>query len=286
MRARDLMACLLLPCGAAPAASTPAAFHLTPQGAIVVPVVVNGARPVPFILDTGSNTSVVSDDLASALGAPVVARTTMASAGGQRDALVARIEHLEMGGVRAHDLSMAIVPRDALDLPGLTTINGLRAQGIIGQDVLSRLRYTIDYRKRHIVWHDAGAPVPRRATVLDLQLQEDRFLVVLPQSRGVLRLVPDSGAETLVLFHEDGRGQPDVIPSGAPVGLTGLAGTRKAQPAIVRTLHIGSAVRTNMAALVVESEHASPSVDGLLPLHIFARVTFDGPGRQLLIEDR
>jgi hypothetical protein len=44
----------------------------------------------------------------------------------------------------------------------------------------------------------------------------------LPQGRGELRLVPDSEAETLVLFHENGRGQPDVIPAGAPVGLTGL----------------------------------------------------------------
>jgi hypothetical protein len=67
--------------------------------------------------------------------------------------------------------------------------------------------------------------------------------------------------------------------------LTSLAGSRPARLAVVDALRIGSRTLMNVAALVVGREEGSPAADGLLPLHIFARVTFNGPERQLFIED-
>jgi hypothetical protein len=54
----------------------------------------------------------------------------------------------------------------------------------------------------------------------------------------------------------------------------------------VRALRVGSATLMDVPAVIVGRECDSPSVDGLLPLHIFARVTFNGPERQLFIEER
>jgi hypothetical protein len=54
----------------------------------------------------------------------------------------------------------------------------------------------------------------------------------------------------------------------------------------VRALRVGSTTLTDVSAAIVGRECGSPPVDGLLPLHIFARVTFNGPERQLFIEGR
>jgi hypothetical protein len=200
--------------------------------------------------------------------------------------LVARIEHLAMGEVTASGVLMTIAPADAFNLPDIAA-GGQKVQGVIGQDVLAVLRYTIDYGKRRIVWHDGNVQVPRRADVFDLEPQNDRFVVLLPQNDRVLRLVPDTGAETLVLFQSDDRTQPRVARTHhESAGLTSLTGTRAARPAVVRALRVGSTTLMDVAAMIVGREPGSPLVDGLLPLHIFARVTFNGPGRQLFIEGR
>ena len=279
-----LAVCFFIPAAAAASESDALPFRLTPQGAIIVPVAINGSRPVSFLLDTGSNGSVVSERLAASLGLRAAAKTTMVSASEQKEALVARIEHLTLGTVGASDVLAALAPAEALSLPDTAAL-GCRVEGVIGQDVLGRLRYTIDYRARRIHWRASSADPPRRASRFALEPQDDRFLIRLPQEHRELRLVPDTGSEALVLFQpaetiaERARTDP-------AVALTGLAGTRSAWRAVVRKLHVGDTILTELPAVVVDSKAGPTTVDGLLPLHFFARVTFDGPERQLFIEPR
>jgi predicted aspartyl protease len=284
MRVLAVLGLLLVHSFAAASPSVPLPFHLTHQGAIIVPTSLNGTRPALFMLDTGSNGSVISEPLASALGAKVVAKTTMMSASGRKDALVVKIGHLAVGGVSAHGVLMTLASPDAFNLPDLAT-SGHHVQGVIGQDVLGTLRYTIDYRRQIIFWHEAAAGIPPRATVFELESQQDRFVALVPQGRRVLRLVPDTGADTLVLFQGEGGTLPTATAS-EPAEVTGLAGTRPAQRAVVRALQVGSITLMDVSAAIVNREGDSPPLDGLLPLHIFARVTFNGPERQLFIENR
>jgi predicted aspartyl protease len=279
----DGLALLLIHSFAAASPAVPLPFHLTAQGGIIVPAIVNGIGPVSFMLDTGSNGSVISEPLALALGAKAVAKTTLMSASGRRDALVVRIEHLAVGGVSTQDLQMTVVSPDAFNLPDLAA-SGRNIQGVIGQDVLGALRYTIDYAQRRIVWHDAAARIPAHATVLELESQDDRLVARVPQDHHVLRLVPDTGAETLVLFQHGGSIPPTVSLANEPVELTGLTGTRNARRVVVRAFRVGSTLLTDVPAVMVKSECDATALDGLLPLHLFARVTFNGPEHQLLIE--
>jgi len=266
------------------AATAELPFRLTPQGAIIVPVTINGSAPVSFLLDTGSNGSVVSDRLAASLGLRAVARTTMLSASEQKEALVAGIEELTLGPVAARNVLATLVTPGDLHLPDTAAL-GCTVQGVIGQDVLSSLRYTIDYQARRIYWRDASADAPRRASRFALEPQGDRFLIRLPQEHHELRLVPDTGSEALVLF-QNGETISDPVASGTAIGVTGLAGTRAARRAIVRKLRVGDTTLTELPAVVVHGDGGPAPVDGLLPLHLFARVTFDGPERRLFIEPR
>lgn len=287
MSASDLAILFVLHCSALATPSSPVAFDLTPQGAIIVPVNVNGTAPALFLLDTGANGSAISGSLASKIGASVVAKTTVVSAAGRHEAMVVRIEHLAIGGVIADGVLATLASSEALDLPDLAA-RGVRVDGVIGQDVLAGLRYTIDYRARNIIWHRATETLPAHdAAAFELERTDDRFVAVIPQNEHSLRLVPDSGAEALVLFQDGNRPRHGVrlVPESAP-RLSGIAGSRFARSAILRTLRVGSTLFTDVPALIVEPEHSSESLDGLLPLHLFARVTFNGPDRQLLIEAR
>jgi len=281
----DGLALLLIHSFAAASPPVPLPFHLTAQGGIIVPAIVNGSGPVSFMLDTGSNGSVISKQLASTLGAKAVAKTTLMSASGRRDALVVRIEHFSVGGVSADDVLMTVASPDAFNLPDVAT-SGRNVQGVIGQDVLGALRYTIDYAERRIVWHGTAAIVPARATVLELESQDDRFVARVPQDHRVLRLVPDTGAETLVLFQRGGSIPPSATFANESVELTGLTGSRDARRAIVRAFRVGSILLMDVSAVIVGGDCDSTPLDGLLPLHLFARVTFNGPEHQLLIETR
>jgi hypothetical protein len=53
----------------------------------------------------------------------------------------------------------------------------------------------------------------------------------------------------------------------------------------MRELKVGTAMLQNVAAVVVGRNSSEPEeADGLLPLHLFERVTFDGPNGVLILE--
>jgi predicted aspartyl protease len=251
-------------------------FELGDQGGVIVPVAVNGRGPYRFLLDTGSTHSAVSEALAGDLGAPVVARAVVGSAVGADERTVIRIDRLQHGVMAVTDVLASVVDLAGIDRAG--TIHG-----IIGQDVLASLHYTIDFRRRTVLWwpeaSDAG-----RGTAFVLEPSAGRFLVALPQPNTVLRLVPDSGAGALLLFEERNQGLPvSILPERAE--LRTLTARTTVRHGRLRTLHVGSTVLRDLAAVVVRRhESIAPDTDGLLPLHLFERVTFDGPRRILILE--
>ena len=161
---------------------------------IVLAVGLNGRGSFRFLLDTGSTHTAVSAATATAIAAPVVARAAMGSGAGSRDTLVVRIDSVTVGPIEATDLLASVVE---IGMAG----DGI--DGVIGQDALASVRYTIDYRQRRVAWWPDAAIVAH-GDPLALEPSHGRFLVTLDQRQSRLRLVPDSGADTLLLFDPDG----------------------------------------------------------------------------------
>lgn len=240
---------------------------------IVLAVRVNGRGPFRFLLDTGSTHTAVSAATASAIGPPVVARAAMGSAAGSRDTLVVRIDSVKVGTIDATGLLASVVELD-------TAGDGI--DGVIGQDALASIRYTIDFRQRRIVWWPDEAMMAR-GSFLTLEPSRGRFLVPLRQQRSLLRLVPDSGAEALLLFDPDRTLPVTQLP--APATLTTTSGATEVRLATVRELTIGTLLLRDIPAVVADRDRSEPDeVDGLLPLHLFDRVTVDGPQRRMIVE--
>lgn len=266
--------------GAAEAARPAAvAFQVGPHHEVVVPVLVNGTGPHPFALDTGSSHSSVARGLAERLGAPAVARALVSTPAGECTCAVVRLSSLSAGGLTATDVGATAVPDGRIDPAG-------RLVGVLGQDVLAAVRYTIDYERRTITWRDEA---PSAGIVLALQrTAHGTFLVDVPQPGGSARFVPDSGAETLVLFE---RGTaPPVVPvryDGDVVAVSTLAAVRTARAGRVADLWLGPLRWRNRQAIVLPlGDEPDAHGDGLLPLHAFARVTVDGPRATLTVVPR
>ena len=248
-------------------------------GEHVLPVVLNGRGPFAFILDTGSSHSFISETVAFELGAPAVAKSLVRSSIGSAMRPIVRVDRLEVGSVSTADVLASLVPDDTLDPAG-------RIAGVIGQDVLASRRYTIDLADRRVIWHAADDAVPSNATSFALQLVDGRFLVELPQrDSDTLLLVPDSGAEGLVLYRRDQRRLPPLMLSPGRTRLSTLTSKAEVQPIRLSELRVGPTNFVDLPAVLID-RHGTPArdADGLLPLHLFRRVTFDGPRRLFSVE--
>jgi predicted aspartyl protease len=255
------------------ASETP--FVLGNQGGIVVPVTLNGQGPFRMLLDTGATHSAITEDVVEALGSQVVARTNVISPTGSALRPIASINALEIGPIRVDLILPSVAPRGSFDRKA-------NIKGLIGQDVLAGLRYTLDFKRRVIEWHDRA---PRKDGIeVTLSFEHGRFMASLPQESETLRLVPDSGAGALVLFQTPSRRKITTAETGETVELSTGTGARPVRVVRVRALWVGKRVMRNLQAVTIDDDDVHPAGgDGLLPLHIFERVTFDGPARLLIL---
>lgn len=126
------------------------AFELAGPGgaALVVPVIINGRGPYPFVLDTGATVTCVDDGLASSLALPEVRGVigTAAGVGGEGGLRLVSVDSLSMGGVRAHELEACVI--DLEHLSGM----GLELDGLIGLNVLMEFRVTLDFQRNIVTF--------------------------------------------------------------------------------------------------------------------------------------
>lgn len=242
-------------------------------GQVTVGVAVGGTAPRPWMIDTGSSRSAVNETLAARLKLPTVARTEVVTASGSDVRAVVRLPNVTVGGVAsAADLMAMVLPDDRL--PGV--------QGLLGQDFLGKFHYTLDYRRGRFEW---GSREEAGGERLRLQPAEGRFLVDLPRDIGApLRMVPDSGATALVLFRKAGLVGVPVIAASGRLELRGVSGDRAAPALRVPGLRVGSRLLRDLPAAVLEVPENEAWPDGLLPLHLFDRVTFDASGGYLIVD--
>jgi hypothetical protein len=236
----------IVPAAAADHPRTAVPIAVDAQGGVLVDVRVNDAGPFPFLIDTGASRSIVSDDLARELGAPVVARSEVVSSAGSDMRFVVRLRSIAIASSQVDGVLAPVVPASRL------TQLRRGARGLVGQDFLSAFNYTLDYRRSRLTWDEpltCDAPGAVR-----LVPAEGRFLMALEDDRGTpLRMVPDSGAEVLVLFRAI---------AAAP------------------RLRVGAATVGDVKPLMVDRD--DPYADGLLPLHGFSSVSFASGGACLI----
>ena len=123
---------------------------------------------------------------------------------------------------------------------------------------------------------------------MPLQIRDNRLLVSLSQHDGdphPLALVPDSGSDALVLFTH-AQDKLRLIPLDVGV-LTSVSGSRLVHRVQLDALLVGRTRLRNPDAVLIDSrEPVEMMGDGLLPLHLFSRVTFNVGEGYMIVEPR
>jgi hypothetical protein len=176
-------------------------------GAITVPVEVNGVTGT-FILDTGAQRSVVTQEAVQHLGLardPWVG-TTMSGVGGIERRPNANPRSLSLGGVKLarhtlnHDtsLTVGILPR--------TRAGNLTIDGLLGRDFLSRLDLDLDLPSRRLTLYHvqgcAGRFLPWGGNYASIPVAtpaEDALVVAVTLDATPLHALLDTGAGASLL---------------------------------------------------------------------------------------
>ena len=276
LRIATLLATALSPAGIS-ATPEEIVLSLRPSGAVRVPVGINGRGPFVFLLDTGSSHSTVSREIVDRLALPVVAKARVSTPAGAQMQLIVRTGRVAIGNASLEGLMPSVVSLSELrELePGI--------DGVIGQDLLRLFDFTIDYRRKRLLW--TAEPGDERAR-LPLIRAGDRSLVQLPgRRRGApVLMVPDSGSEGFVIFERNGRTAVDVDYPDQVVEVTALGMRQVARGAVLRELQVGAVTLRNRPAVVLVREGSSAvEPDGLMPLHSFSSVAFNNSEGYLVV---
>jgi predicted aspartyl protease len=243
-----------------------------------VPVTINGRGPFPFVVDTGSNRTVVSDTLARQLRLPpsgllkVRAATNMTSAQG------VRVADLAVGHRRLTDFNAPVFTQD-----------NLGALGMLGIDAVADQRLEMDFRKKQMtLTHTLRRELEAGTLVVQARSRYGQLLLVDSWAETVpLYVIIDTGSEVTLgntamrTFLARRRQQVDVIAVSGD--------TAKADLGMLPELHIGQVIVRNQqvayADLYVFEQlglHGKPSMLlGMNTLRQCAKVSIDFPAREV-----
>ena len=115
---------------------------------VVVPVVLNGALPLKFILDTGVRTSILTQKTFSdILNLQYTRKYSISGPGGDKlvDAYVTNNVSIDLPGVSGKGHAMLVLAEDYLELRNYL---GTDVHGILGYELFSRFIVEIDYQKK------------------------------------------------------------------------------------------------------------------------------------------
>ncbi|MDX2276611.1 MAG: aspartyl protease family protein [Hyphomonadaceae bacterium] len=141
-RAADCIATTDLPVASETAALEAAVGRTTGDrtGRVVIPVSVNGGGPYRFIVDTGANRSVLSQDLASTLGLTPIGVGEVHSVHDVTPAPLVEVNTLQYGPVELQSRPMPLLQGPVL----------AGQDGLLGVDGMAGRRLILDFRRRCI----------------------------------------------------------------------------------------------------------------------------------------
>ncbi|OZA93986.1 aspartyl protease family protein [Altererythrobacter sp. H2] len=250
---------------------------------LTVPVMIEGQGPYDFLVDTGSEATVVTDRIQQQLG--------LRSAGNA--VVVGMASRVAVELVMLDGLEFAARVFDGLEAPLLAAHN-VGADGILGLDTLQDLRVLIDFRDNTIAVNDAAALGGNRG--YDIVIRARRKLGRLIITEATIdnvktAVILDTGAQTSIgnlALQNKLRARKRELVSNKDVngfdilGSIGVARSLKLDKMQINNLPIMFADGPAFAQLGLAGKPAM--ILGMRDLRIFDRVAIDFATRQILFD--
>jgi hypothetical protein len=278
--------CLFLPvfCGAQAVTQ----LRATNKGYLVVQVSLNGSGPYSFLLDTGSNRTLVRNELLETLrisqGTLVLAN--MATGVSYLHQTV--VPSVAVAGLAVHDLAI-----EGIDASQISRL-GESVEGVLGEDFLKHFDLLIDNRAKTLTLDDAsdlssslaGDHLPLSFSgTRDGHSTADRvvFDLKLPFSGQTAHFLMDSGTNYAMFFPTKILPNRGRITTGGT--LQTFSGSARCQADVV-TLEIGKNTLPDVGFAFCQGMRSNVDVDGLLPTNAFARLFISHSGAYAIANPR
>jgi hypothetical protein len=218
---------------------------------LVEGVYVNGHGPYRFLLDTGSNTNLIDEKLAQSIGLKASFRSELASSTGVTVAPGSNDVQVVLDSQKSE-------PQKFLFLRLAFHDRWPDVKGVLGQEFLWKLDYTLDLRAKQLTFGKLDQP----GTRIPYRLINGRMAV----STNLGALVLDSGTDRLVLF-----GIKADLGVADEREMRTFTGSQKIGMAFRKLLTIEGRRIWQGAAVAIPNQ-PEPEVDGLLPLGLFRAI--------------
>ena len=156
---------------------------------MTAPVLLDGRGPNFFVVDTGANQSVISQELALALGLPEGPAVDLHGVAGVERTATVKVGRVQVGARVEKDVIMPVLPQAAIGAPG-----------IIGIDRLRNQRVKLDFRARQLTVEPSRfADLPAFTSRVHARQVSGQLLIVDADLAGIpVSVFLDSGAERTI----------------------------------------------------------------------------------------
>lgn len=284
-----LLACPLVTSAASNHSSVP--LRIVRGYLAVASVSINGSGPYDFLVDTGTNTTLIDPDLVAELKFKPIDRLALTTLTGSQPVPRYFLEQTSVG-------SASVVQTEALASP-LDQLRRLdrNIRGILGMNFLENFSFRLDYEHHKLEIFDPSEPPEISGGLrVPIEMTESRLLVPVTSQAsrdGVWKLALDSGISAVAIFDDRLAGALQNHNSEHCVGICNVA---------VHTNSFSSTVADQISAdmrivdkslrnqpIVVlqdDAEIPRPPEDGLLPAALFHAVFFDRAQKCIVLNPR
>lgn len=275
--------CIFLPVLAC--AQTVAKITFSEQGFPVVAVSINGSGPYPFLLDTGSNRTLIQNDLLAQLGIPSARLVPVDMANGISYLYQAIAQTVTVGSVSVHQLVIeGISSRQLGQLAG-------PCRGVLGEDFLDHFDLLIDNREKTLTLDESstlaastkGNHLPLSSSGMrngHATVRRPSLDVKLSLQREVMHFLIDSGSNHAFFFPSSSS--PPIYGAQLATLIT-LNGKSRCYVGFV-TLRVGKDDIPNLGLASCEGITRDKfDVDGTLPTDLFDRLFISHSGKYAIL---
>jgi hypothetical protein len=222
---------------------------------IVVPVVLNGALPLKFILDTGVRTAILTQKaFTDILNLSYSRKYTISGPGGEKlvDAYVTNNVSLELPGVLGRGHALLVLAEDYLELRNYL---GTDVHGILGYELFSRFIIEVDYEKKVLtLMLPERFRVRRKYQAIPIRIEDTKPYLTTPVvlsdgTQLTAKLLMDSGASHGLML-DPGSDSRIKVPQHVVSSIIGrgLGGEITGKVGRIQTLHLGNVRLENLIA--------------------------------------
>jgi len=222
---------------------------------IVIPVVLNGALPLKFILDTGVRTAILTEKTFSdILNLSYSRKYIISGPGGEQliEAYITNNVSLELPGVSGRGHALLVLGQDYLELRNYL---GTDVHGILGYELFSRFIIEVDYDKKMLtLYQPKRFKVRRNFQAIPIKIEDTKpylttSVVLADGTQLSAKLLVDSGASHGLMLEP--TSDPRILVPGSSVSSIigrGLGGEITGKVGRIRSLKIGNYLIKNVIA--------------------------------------